>query len=268
MTEPLYWGPTNLSGLAAEHLVAQNVPSALAVHELDPMPGDRVLDMCAAPGNKCAHIAARMKECGSLVALERSASRAKKLGVHMVELGHCPPFFQLFKMDACKAHRTELHQPADSTRSNNRKGGGGGSAAAVQFDSASFDRILLDAPCSGLGQRPRTSNVSVSLDLLQSTPRIQRKLFATAVGLLKPGGRLVYSTCTINPAENEAVVAWALSNYPALLALTPTLTRIEGSLIGLDGQGLTRSQREAVQRFDPRSDADTIGFFIATFTKT
>ena len=80
------------------------------------------------------------------------------------------------------------------------------------FPPCSFDRILLDAPCSALGQRPQFYN-KMRMKELRSFPKIQRKLFKSAVQLLKPGGVLVYSTCTNNIEENEKIVEWAIENH-------------------------------------------------------
>lgn len=75
-----------------------------------------------------------------------------------------------------------------------------------------FDRILLDAPCSALGQRPQF-NTSMKMKELASFPKIQQRLFTVAQKLLKPGGILVYSTCTFTTEENEGLVAWAMEKY-------------------------------------------------------
>ena len=83
------------------------------------------------------------------------------------------------------------------------------------FPEGYFDRILLDAPCSGLGQRPQFYN-KIKMKELRSFPKIQRKLFSSAVRLLKHGGVLVYSTCTNNSEENEKVVTWAQSTFEDL----------------------------------------------------
>lgn len=210
--------------------------------------------MCAAPGGKTGHIADRMQKAGTLVALERSASRAHKLEGFLEQLGHT--WVGVHKMDAAKAVATPGAAPVKMQKGQKKP-------PPPQFPTESFDRILLDAPCTGLGQRPRSVN-PISYENLMTTPRIQRKLFATAVSLLRPGGVLVYSTCTINPAENEGVVGWTLEHHECLELCSPT-NRL--GLPGLSGQGLDDELLSEVQRFDPRDAADTIGFFVAKFTK-
>ncbi|KAF6253304.1 S-adenosyl-L-methionine-dependent methyltransferase [Scenedesmus sp. NREL 46B-D3] len=142
-------------------------------------------------------------------------------------------------------------------------------AAAVQ--AASFDSILLDAPCSALGLKPRLL-VDWSLPALQKLAAYQRALLHSAVHCLKPGGHLVYCTCTINPGENEENVRYVLDRWPQMqLAQQPLLLGGPG-LVG--ASWLTAAEAQLVQRFDPvpgscsRQGEDTMGFFIAKFQKT
>ncbi|XP_020920468.1 putative methyltransferase NSUN6 [Sus scrofa] len=88
-------------------------------------------------------------------------------------------------------------------------------AGEPPFLPESFDGILLDAPCSGMGQRPYMACTWTLKEMIPYQP-LQRKLFTVAVELLKPGGVLVYSTCTVTLAENEEQVAWALGTFPCL----------------------------------------------------
>jgi len=90
------------------------------------------------------------------------------------------------------------------------------------FEENSFDKVLLDAPCSALGQRPQFYQ-SMKLKELRSFANLQKKLFSTAVQLIKsPGGVLVYSTCTYTLDENEGIVAWALEKFPQLKLVDAT----------------------------------------------
>lgn len=134
------------------------------------------------------------------------------------------------------------------------------------FQDGSFDRILLDPPCSAMGQRPLL-RWGKSLSEIQSHADYQRQFLSTASRLLSPGGELVYSTCTLTPQENEENVAWALQRLPLQLldAREHVLTATTDVLRGLPGCGLSECQRELVLRFDPRHwDA---GFFIARFAR-
>lgn len=133
------------------------------------------------------------------------------------------------------------------------------------FYPQSFDHILLDPPCSALGLRPKLSILPQTVADLESFCTYQRQFIANAVVLLKPGGTMTYSTCTIHALENEGMVRHILDAYPSM-QLVPI--HIALGRPGLPGLGLNASECECVRRFDP-SDiaADTIGFFVAKFQK-
>jgi 16S rRNA C967 or C1407 C5-methylase (RsmB/RsmF family) len=179
-------------------------------------------------------------------------------------------------------------QGAAKARRRKRKGGQGvpgagkkGSLALPKvrgFHPESFDRVLLDPPCSALGLRPRLLHTT-TLAELEAHVSLQRNLLWAAVWLLKPGGVLVFSTCTHNPLENEGNVAYALRQFPCL-ELVPAaeeggpLHALPGACAGLalpqqEGGPLSAEQCAKVLRFNPRSDADadTVGFFCAKFVK-
>lgn len=174
------------STLASDGLVyIQNAASWLPVIALDPKPGDQVLDMCAAPGGKTSHIAQVAENAIDLTANDNSRPRLHKLQVNLERLG--------------VEHVTlTLH---DATRLTHHLG------------HASFDRILLDAPCSGEGMMTlddKKSFESWSVAHIKRLQKLQKKLIVQAWQLLKPGGTLVYSTCTMAPEENEAVIDYLL----------------------------------------------------------
>jgi methyltransferase NSUN6 len=139
------------------------------------------------------------------------------------------------------------------------------------FYPESFDRVLLDPPCSALGLRPKLDvGHSVLKDLLDVC-MYQRKFISQAVLLLKPGGIMTYSTCTFHADENERMVAYMLKEYHEL-ELVPVLVPGESTQVGqpgLAGLGLNDMERGFVRRFDPWTDddSDTIGFFVAKFQK-
>ncbi|XP_049519765.1 tRNA (cytosine(72)-C(5))-methyltransferase NSUN6-like isoform X2 [Dermacentor silvarum] len=247
MTEPLSGCPP-LGGLEPSQLFLQNLPSALCGHILAPKPGDTVLDMCAAPGGKTTHLATLMNDTGLVVALDRSENRVSKIR------SNC----ERWQISCVQAFVHDANEFDSLPRQ--------GTEIPDQFDC-----ILLDAPCSALGGRPRLS-YEQSAKALQSYPPQQRALLETAVRLLKPGGLLLYSTCSLSTAENEAIVAWALRRFPQI-HLVEQKPHIGG--IGRAGAGLDEDQRCLVQRFEGDHlakegcdyDVDTIGFFIALFRK-
>jgi NOL1/NOP2/sun family putative RNA methylase len=179
---------------------AQAVALALA-----PRPGERVLDLCAAPGGKSTHLAQLMANQGLLVCNEVSASRARVLAENLERLG-------------CVGVVTN-EEPATLAR---RWGG-------------YFDRVLVDAPCSGEGMFRK--NLEAVRDWSEGNvlacARRQSEILESAATLLKPGGVLVYSTCTFALEENEAVIAALLETHAEF-----TLESIAGFEPGLNGVGV------------------------------
>ncbi|XP_072029543.1 uncharacterized protein [Amphiura filiformis] len=258
MTEPIFDCPS-LNSVLTDRIFLQNLPSIVAGHVVSPQPGDMVLDMCAAPGGKTTHLATLMQNTGVLVALDKSAGKIKRIQENAAKL----------KLDMVKSYAY------DSTKSCKPHAQLVEGTWNPPYPPGTFDRILLDAPCSGLGQRPQIKN-NITLKDLQSYPPYQRKLFATAVELLKPGGVLVYSTCTITTEENEGLVQWALNTFPDM-QLAPQIPHLGGSGMSSPDLSLTDTQLKLLQRFDPsiimttssvpKYNMDTIGFFVAKFVK-
>ncbi|XP_042713446.2 tRNA (cytosine(72)-C(5))-methyltransferase NSUN6 isoform X1 [Chrysemys picta bellii] len=268
MTDPVYLSPS-LDNVLSSYLFLQNLPSAVVSHVLNPQPGERILDMCAAPGGKTTHLATLMHDQGEVIAMDKIANKVKKIKQNAALLQlNC---IKAFCCDGTKAL-------AIGKKEDGQEG--------PPFSAESFDRILLDVPCSGMGQRPNMAYFWTLKEVMSYQP-LQRKLFSMAVKLLKPGGTLVYSTCTITLSENEEQVAWALENFPCL-QLQSQEPRIGGE--GMMGAGLSLDQLKLLQRFDPSSvtsrgmdinslqdsreedlillaNKDCIGFFIAKFIK-
>ncbi|XP_070709178.1 tRNA (cytosine(72)-C(5))-methyltransferase NSUN6 isoform X2 [Pempheris klunzingeri] len=197
---------------------------------------------------------------GEVVALDRIRSKIDRIRQNA----------QMLHLRSIKAYFFNSTQAVSSGPAQDTEG--------PPFLPESFDRVLLDAPCSGLGQRPNMAS-NWSLKEICSYQPLQRKLFHAAVRLLKKGGVLVYSTCTVTLAENEEQVAWALDTFPCL-TLQPQEPHIGAE--GMLGAGLSPEQLRLLQRFSPelswdqtetaaplpcRADRDTIGFFIAKFLK-
>uniref|UniRef100_A0A1A7ZP04 NOP2/Sun domain family, member 6 n=1 Tax=Nothobranchius furzeri TaxID=105023 RepID=A0A1A7ZP04_NOTFU len=196
MVDPLYQSPP-FDGVLPSLVFLQNLPSVVVGHVLGPQPGERILDMCAAPGGKTCHIAALMRDQGEVVALDRIRNKVERIRQNAQTL-----HLQSIKAFCFNSVDAVSDDPPQQTE-------------GPPFPPESFDRVLLDAPCSGLGQRPNMA-CSWSLKEIRSYQPLQRKLFHAAVRLLKRGGVLVYSTCTVTLAENEEQVAWALSTFPCL----------------------------------------------------
>nr|XP_058914325.1 tRNA (cytosine(72)-C(5))-methyltransferase NSUN6 isoform X3 [Kogia breviceps] len=197
MTDPVYLSPS-FDSVLPSYLFLQNLPSAVVSHVLDPQPGEKILDLCAAPGGKTTHIAALMHDQGEVIALDKISNKVEKIKQNALLLGLNS--IRAFCFDGTKALKLDMVEDTDGE---------------PPFLPESFDRILLDAPCSGMGQRPNMA-CTWTLKEVTSYQPLQRKLFTVAAELLKPGGVLVYSTCTVTLAENEELVAWALETFPRL----------------------------------------------------
>ena len=152
-------------------------------------PGDRVLDLCAAPGGKSTAAAAALAGDGLLVANDISASRCKALLKNLELFG---------AGNICVTNAVP--------------------ARLAEQLPGFFDRILLDAPCSGEGMfRKDAANARAwSLQKVQECAAIQKSLTDVAVSMLRPGGSLLYSTCTFSPEEDEQVIAYLLSEHPEM----------------------------------------------------
>ncbi|CAL8101859.1 unnamed protein product [Orchesella dallaii] len=224
----------------AGHYMIQGAASFLPVMALGPQENERILDMCAAPGGKSTHIAALMKNTGTLMANEFNKDRAKALIGNFHRMG-------VKNSVICSYDGRKLPEVI--------KG---------------FDRVLLDAPCSGTGVVSKDSSTKTQRDAkdIQRTNTKQKELIMAAIDCLdatsKTGGYLVYSTCSILPEENEEVVNLALRKRN--VKLVPT---------GLDfgTPGFTKFQDKRyhptmnlTRRFYPHSH-NMDGFFVAKFKK-
>jgi len=169
---------------------AQRIATLLA-----PESGQRVLDACAAPGGKSTHLAELMGDQGELWAVDRSAARLERLRRNAARLG-----LGCIRTLAADALVLASEKPA-----------------WIGY----FDRILLDAPCSGLGTLARHADARWRIEpqAIDALVKLQRSLLEALLPLLKPGGRLVYATCTVHPAENRQQVAALLADHPALALL-------------------------------------------------
>lgn len=207
----------------------QSRASMLVAHCLDPQPGERVLDLCAAPGGKTTHMAALMHDAGEITAVERHAGRASGLRATAERMGAT-----IVTVEAGDATRPRRERDV-------------------------FDRVLLDAPCSGLGTLQSHPDLRwrVTAEGIHALADQQARLLSAAAAACAPGGTLVYSTCTISIAENERQIGAFLDANPQfrmldLQARHPAwahpLAREQllalGSVQGSDGFFIAALQRE------------------------
>jgi len=196
--DPSQWSPegivcrkfpslSRLTSLKEGLFQVQDESSMLVAHVLDPQPGEFVIDACGAPGGKSTHIAASMKNIGRVLSVDihehKSAvtrQNAGRLGITIIEAK---------TMDAEQLDTLYAGQA---------------------------DRVLVDAPCSGLGvlRRKPDARWRKTPQMLRDLPVLQMRILNSAAACLKPGGVLVYSTCTTEPEENQEVVYRFLADHP------------------------------------------------------
>jgi len=203
---PLTWCPAGFTippdALLGHHpyhaagLYYLQEPSAMAVAQvMTPQPGERILDLCAAPGGKATHITSLMGDQGLLVANDVHPRRVRALVENLERWGATNAIVLNETPD-----RLALHFPAF------------------------FDRVLVDAPCSGEGmfRRSEIARAHWSVEHVQGCTRRQREILALASQMVRPGGWLCYATCTFAPEENEGVIASFLDRHPEFEIIEPT----------------------------------------------
>ncbi len=168
----------------------QGIASMLPPLALNAQPGEKVLDLCAAPGSKTSQIAALMNGKGEILACEENGVRFQKL-----------------------EHTLRLQGTANVTARHT-------DATLIYKEFPEyFDRVLADVPCSAEGRiqlfDPRTFRYWSQKNILAHA-KLQRRLLRSAVRALKPGGTLVYSTCTLAPEEDEQMIAWLKEEFPEM----------------------------------------------------
>ena len=178
---------TALPGFDKGHFAVQDGAAQLAAHYLQPQANERILDCCAAPGGKTGHIVECAPDTEYVLALDADANRLKRVKENMTRL----------------KHTVDIKQ-------------GDAANSETWWDGKPFDRILLDAPCSATGvirRHPDIRWLRKSNDI-DNLAQLQRRILDTLWGLLKPGGTLLYATCSILPKENMAQIQQFLADTP------------------------------------------------------
>lgn len=219
-------GPLDVHGTAAwraGRLIAQSRAAMLVSRVLSPKTGERVLDLCAAPGGKTTHLAALMAGEGEIVAVERNPKRAAALKDTVSKLG----------ADIVRVEEADAGEPRP--------------------EGPVFDRVLVDPPCSGLGTLQARPDLRwrVRPEQVAEMAEQQARILAAGARAVRPGGVLVYSTCTLCSAENERQVECFLADHPQF-ALDPIADLSGYAHPHLAGALLTLPHRDR-----------TAGFFIA-----
>ena len=240
--KPAYWSPqgisvvsgavvTDLPGFAEGLFQVQGEASQLVTYVLAPQPGERILDACAAPGGKSTHIAEMMRDAGEVIALDPFARGVDRIKENAARL----------QLNSVRALR------GDASRKLDRSLG------------EPFERILVDAPCSGLGTLRSHPEIKWQRDEsdIKRLRRLQSQILANVAAHLKPGGVLVYSTCTLTTEENAGVVEGFLHDHGGF-----ELEDVAGYL----PEGARHLKRDKYFQAFPHRD-NTDGFFAARMRK-
>ena len=205
---------------------------------LDPKPGEKVLDLCAAPGSKTTMISELMKDRGIIVANDKDPSRIKALATNVQKIGAT-------------------------------------NVAITQKDGRhfwkyglTFDKILLDVPCSGTGTIITNWNIMKfwSPKAVRRLSNLQKQLISSAVRMLNPGGILVYSTCSLDPEENEENIDWAIEKFELkILKINIPGLNYRSGIEEWDGKNYSSDVKNCI-RFYP-FDNQTEGFFVCKLKK-
>lgn len=231
-------------GNAPEHILGfyyiQEISSMLSILALNPQPNEFVLDLFASPGSKTTQMAAKMQNQGTILANDLKLDRIKILAANLERCGVTNTLVSRKDAIALASHLSKAR--------------------------IKFDKILLDAPCSGEGtirSSPKTF-LMWNEKVIHKLSRQQKKFIAFALKCLKEGGTLVYSTCTHAPEENEEIIDFALRNFPV---------KIETLSLPLKcREGITQWKNES---FNPEikktcriypQDNDSEGFFLCKLT--
>jgi tRNA (cytosine49-C5)-methyltransferase len=216
-------------------IYVQDAASMIPPVVLDPQPGEMVLDLCAAPGSKTSQMAMYMQNSGILIANDVSGIRLTPLGLNI--------------------QRSGIMNTVLTLRAN-------------RFLSPVFDRVLVDAPCSGTGTIRRSLKTLQmwSPGLVQRLVSEQRRLIENGFNVLKPGGTMVYSTCTQEPEENEGLISWFIERHPdaELLEIDLPIKRSD-AILEFEGQTYAPEVRKCLRIYP--QDNDTEGFFVAKIRK-
>jgi 16S rRNA (cytosine967-C5)-methyltransferase len=197
----------NLPGYQEGWWIVQDSSAQLVGYLVDPQPGDTIVDACAAPGGKTMHLAELMQDQGTIWACDRTPSRLKKLQQNIDRLGlHC------------------IQIKIGDSRNLPEFAGKG-------------DRVLIDAPCSGLGTLNRHADARwrQTPESVQELSQLQQEILTEAVSWVKPGGVIIYATCTLHPSENELVIRRFLQSHPNWIIDRPEETSPVADFISEEG---------------------------------
>src|SRR3989344_3450096 len=236
-------GPGEL-GNSIEHILGyyyvQEISSMTSIIALDPKPDEIVLDLFASPGSKTTQMAARMENSGTIIANDLKIDRIKIL---------------VSNLEKCGVTNTIVSRKDAIAL-----------CSAISKDKFKFDKILLDAPCSGEGtlrSSPKTFLIW-NEKIIKKLSRQQKKFVAFALKCLKKGGTVVYSTCTHAPEENEEIVDFALKNFPVKLETLSLPIKCRPGITSWKNDSYSKEVSKTCRIYP--QDNDSEGFFVSKMT--
>ncbi len=233
-------------GKTYEHLLGyfyvQEISSMLPIFALKPKANELVLDLCASPGSKTTQAAAVMNNQGTIIANEVSLGRIRILSSNLEKSGVSNTIItRKDGVQFCKRWSKDVKMK--------------------------FDKILVDAPCSGEGtlrKSPKTFDMW-NASFIRSLSRIQRKMAGEALKLLKVGGEMVYSTCTLSPEEDEGVVNYLKQNFDIEIEKVILPLKTRDGIIEWDGEKFNDEIKNCIRLYPQDNNSD--GFFLAKIRK-
>ncbi len=233
-------------GKTKEHLLGyfyvQEITSMLPILVLDPKPGEVLLDLCASPGSKTTQAAALMENKGTIIANEINLGRIGILNSNM---------------ERCGVMNTIV----------TRHEGVAFCERILKKTKIRFDKILVDAPCSGEGtlrKSPRTFLIW-NINMIKKIASVQRKLAVAALKILKVGGEMIYSTCTLSPEEDEEIVDFLIKNFDIKVEEIKLPLKTRCGVCEFEGKQYSKEVEKACRLYP--HDNDTDGFFLCKITK-
>jgi NOL1/NOP2/sun family putative RNA methylase len=231
-------------GNSLEHLLGyyyiQEISSMMSVLALEPKSNEFVIDLCASPGSKTTQLAMQMQNQGTIIANDLKLDRIMILSANL---------------EKCAVTNT-ITTKNDAIALCSR----------ISKSNFRFDRILLDAPCSGEGtlrSSPKTF-LMWNEKVIQKLSRQQKKFIAFALKCLKVNGTLVYSTCTHAPEENEEIIDFALKNFPVRIEKIELPLKCRSGIVSWDNKVYSEEVKKACRIYP--QDNDSEGFFVCRMT--
>jgi NOL1/NOP2/sun family putative RNA methylase len=233
-------------GKAYEHLLGyfyvQEISSMLPMLALQPKQGDFLLDLCASPGSKTTQAAAMMENTGTIIANEVSLGRIRILNTNLEKCG---------VMNAIVTRKDGVHFCKTIRKKTKIR----------------FDKILVDAPCSGEGtlrKSPKTFQMW-NVKFIKSLSDLQKRLAVEALRILKVNGEMIYSTCTLSPEEDEEVVDFLKRNFDIEIEELSLPLKMRCGVCEWEGKQYDESVKNACRLYP--QDNNTDGFFLAKIRK-